>query len=104
VVGQVAGRLLISADLFGASWRPVFLVNAPIGAALLALGARLLPAGRGDQARDLDLHGLLTLSPAVFALVLPLVLGQSEHWLVWDGRCWSAARFWWRPSSRSSDG
>jgi MFS family permease len=83
VVGQVAGGLLISADLFGASWRPVFLVNVPIGAALVALGARLLPAGRGDQARELDLPGLLTLSPAVFALVLPLVLGQSEHWPVW---------------------
>ena len=27
VVGQVAGGLLISADLFGASWRPVFLVE-----------------------------------------------------------------------------
>jgi MFS family permease len=83
VVGQVAGGLLVSADLFGASWRPVFLVNVPIGAALIALGARLLPTGGGDQARSLDLHGLLTLSPAVFALVLPLVLGQAEHWPGW---------------------
>ncbi|HEY5986209.1 MAG TPA: MFS transporter, partial [Streptosporangiaceae bacterium] len=83
VVGQVAGGVLISADLFGTSWRPVFLVNVPIGAALVGLGARLLPAGRGDQARDLDLYGLLILSPAVFALVLPLVLGQPEHWPAW---------------------
>lgn len=29
VVGQIAGGLLISANLFGASWRPVFLVNVP---------------------------------------------------------------------------
>ncbi len=48
VVGQIAGGLLISADLFNATWRPVFLVNVPIGIALLLAGARLLPAGRGD--------------------------------------------------------
>ena len=39
VVGQLAGGLLISANLFDSGWRPVFLVNVPIGAALLAAGA-----------------------------------------------------------------
>src|SRR6201986_2792807 len=34
VVGQLAGGLLISANLFGSSWRPVFLVNVPVGVAL----------------------------------------------------------------------
>ena len=33
--------------------------------------------------RGLDLPGLLTLSPAVLALVVPLVLGQPEHWPAW---------------------
>jgi len=83
VVGQVAGGLLISADLFGSSWRPIFLVNVPIGAALLAAGARLLPAGRADRGRGLDLAGLATLSPAAAGFVVPLVLGQSEHWPAW---------------------
>ena len=32
--GQVLGGALISLDVFGSSWRPVFLVNVPIGAAL----------------------------------------------------------------------
>jgi MFS family permease len=83
VVGQIVGGLLISADVFNATWRPIFLVNVPIGMALMAAGARLLPAGRGEAGRSLDLPGLLTLSPAVLALVLPLVLGQSEHWPLW---------------------
>ncbi len=83
VVGQIAGGLLISADLFGATWRPVFLVNVPIGLALLLAGARLLPAGRGDEGRGLDVPGLLLLIPAVLALVIPLVLGQPEHWPAW---------------------
>jgi MFS family permease len=83
VVGQLVGGLLISANLFGSSWRPVFLVNVPIGVALLAVGARALPHGRGEPGRTLDLPGLALLTPAVLAFVLPLVLGQPEHWPLW---------------------
>src|SRR6266513_398524 len=75
--------LLISANLFGSSWRPVFLVNVPIGVALLAVGARALPHGTGEPGRTLDLPGLALLTPAVLAFVLPLVLGQPEHWPLW---------------------
>ncbi len=83
VMGQLVGGLLISANLFGSSWRPVFLVNVPIGVALLAVGARALPRGRGRPGRTLDLPGLALLTPAVLAFVLPLVLGQPEHWRRW---------------------
>src|SRR6202034_4387613 len=70
VLGQVLGGLLVSADLFGSSWRPVFLVNVPVGLAVLACG-RLAPAkGHSDGVRTLDLPGLAVLTPAVFALVL----------------------------------
>ncbi len=87
VVGQVAGGLLISADLLGASWRPVFLVNVPIGIALMLAGWRMLPAGRGEASRGLDLPGLVLLTPAVLAVVIPLVLGQPEHWPAWGWLC-----------------
>ena len=83
VLGQVLGGLLVSADLFGTTWRPIFLVNVPVGLAVLALG-RLLPAADADRPqRKLDLPGLLTLTPAVLAFVLPLVLGQSLGWPAW---------------------
>jgi MFS family permease len=82
VLGQVIGGLLVSADLFGSSWRPVFLVNVPVGLAVLACG-RLLPEGRFDGIRTLDFPGLAVLTPAVFALVLPLVLGQPLGWPIW---------------------
>ena len=82
VLGQVVGGLLISADLFGATWRPIFLVNVPVGIAVLLFG-RLLPDGRGRPGRTLDVPGLLVLTPAVVALVLPLVLGQSLGWPAW---------------------
>jgi hypothetical protein len=90
VLGQVLGGLLVSADLFGSSWRPVFLVNVPIGLAVLACG-RLLPGGRFDGVRTLDLPGLAVLAPAVFALVLPLVLGQPLGWPLWGWLLLAAA-------------
>lgn len=82
VLGQVIGGVLVSANLFGSSWRSVFLVNVPVGLAVLAC-AKLLPAGRFDGVRSLDLPGLLVLTPAVLALVLPLVLGQPLGWPLW---------------------
>jgi MFS family permease len=84
VVGQAAGGLLVSADLFGAGWRTVFLVNVPIGAVLLVAGPRLLPRdGGGRRGGDLDVPGLLTLSPAVLLFVVPLILGHELGWPLW---------------------
>lgn len=83
VVGQVAGGVLVSADLFGAGWRAVFLVNVPIGIVLLLAGPRLLaPDGRAGRA-PLDVPGLLTLTPAVLLFVVPLILGHELGWPVW---------------------
>ncbi|HEY3631445.1 MAG TPA: MFS transporter [Jatrophihabitantaceae bacterium] len=83
VVGQVLGGVLVSANLFGEGWRPVFLVNVPIGLALLVWGRRHLPADRGEPTRKLDPAGVVLLSAAVLLLVVPLVLGHEEHWPTW---------------------
>jgi MFS family permease len=91
VAGQVVGGLLVSADLWGSTWRPVFLLNVPVGVALLIAGSRVLPHGRGERGRDLDPAGLAILTPAVLALILPLVLGQSEHWPAWGWVCLAAS-------------
>ncbi|RII08713.1 putative transport protein HsrA [Streptomyces sp. YIM 130001] len=85
--GQVLGGVLVSADLFGAGWRPVFLVNVPIGVVLLILGARLLPpddAVGPDRRRGLDLPGLILLAAAVSLFTVPLVLGQEQDWPLWS--------------------
>ncbi|GII67448.1 MFS transporter [Sphaerisporangium krabiense] len=89
VAGQVAGGALVSADLLGMAWRPVFLVNVPIGAALLAVGLLTLPRAHTPGERGLDPAGLVTLSLAVTLLVVPLVLGREQGWPAW-GR-WSMA-------------
>ncbi|MFF3557254.1 MFS transporter [Streptomyces tsukubensis] len=81
VAGLVAGGLLVGADLFGLGWRPVFLVNVPIGAVLLVLGARVLPHDRpAGRARGLDLPGLVLFAAVVGLFTVPLVLGQEDDW------------------------
>ncbi|MFH8485752.1 MFS transporter [Streptomyces longisporoflavus] len=93
--GQVLGGILVSADLFGTSWRPVFLVNVPVGAVLLIMAGRVLPRdggaagkpgeqGAGRRVRGLDLPGLVLLGAAVSLLTVPLVLGQQEGWPPWS--------------------
>ncbi|MFF3907031.1 MFS transporter [Streptomyces sp. NPDC001848] len=92
--GQVLGGVLVSADLFGAGWRPVFLVNVPVGGVLLAVGSRVLPQDdtpAGERSRGLDLPGLVLLGAAVSLLTVPLVLGQEEHWPLWSWLCLTAA-------------
>ena len=87
VVGQVLGGVLISADLFGTGWRPIFLINIPIGLAVMAAAYAFLPSGRGGQAKPLDLWGVGTLSAAVLMAALPLVLGRTQHWPAWTWIC-----------------
>jgi len=83
VAGQVLGGVLVTANLFGASWRPVFLVNVPIGAIVLVLVPLLVPADAPAGGRRLDLTGLAIAVPAVFLIVLPLMLGHQEGWPSW---------------------
>jgi len=85
VVGQVVGGVLVSANLFGTAWRPVFLVNVPVGILLAVLVPRLVPRDQVDHdaRRRLDLPGLVTASGGVLLVVLPLVLGHQQGWPAW---------------------
>jgi EmrB/QacA subfamily drug resistance transporter len=95
MLGPIASGGLIGADLFGAGWRMIFLVNVPVGLAALALGARLLPAGMavpgsgtdsasgGRRRGRLDLPGAALAGVAMFGLVFPLAQGHSLGWPTW---------------------
>ncbi|MGW5277968.1 MFS transporter [Streptomyces collinus] len=83
VIGQALGGVLVSADVLGTGWRPIFLVNVPIGIVLLVASHVFLPADEDRGARKLDLRGVGLLSAALFLLVAPLVLGQDAGWPWW---------------------
>jgi EmrB/QacA subfamily drug resistance transporter len=89
--GQLIGGLLIVADVAGAGWRSVFLLNIPVGLGALALAPLLVPESRADQARRVDLVGMALVTLALTALVLPLVEGSRQGWPGWTWVCLVAA-------------
>ncbi|WP_083913267.1 MFS transporter [Nocardia concava] len=93
VAGQLAGGLILNADIAGTGWRGVFLVNVPIGLALMAVAPRVLPAVTTRVDRKLDLPGLAVLTASVLALVVPLVLGHEQDWPLWTRIALGAAVF-----------
>lgn len=82
---QILGGLLVSADLFGLSWRPAFLVNIPVGIFGLLAARRVIPDSRSPQAAPIDGLGTTLLGATVILLLVPLTLGREEHWPLW---CW----------------
>jgi len=88
--GQVIGGILVTANLFGSAWRPVFLVNVPIGLVVLAFAATVMPAEEGRSTRRLDLPGLVVSSAALCLIILPLLLGHQENWPGWLLACLGA--------------
>ncbi|GAA0438847.1 MFS transporter [Streptomyces luteireticuli] len=84
VAGQLLGGLLVAADLFGTSWRPVFWVNVPVGLAALVLTAARVPESRAPgSGRRPDLPGAGVLTVALGLLVVPLVEGRERGWPWW---------------------
>jgi MFS family permease len=82
--GQVLGGILVSADLFGTGWRPVFLVNVPAGLAVLALSARRLPRAAQSSGARIDVAGAGWLAAGVLALIIPLTFGADAGWPRWS--------------------
>ncbi len=81
--GQSLGGLLVSAHLMAAAWRPALIVNAPVGAVLLACSRRALPPMAPGGGQRLDLGGVGLLAAALLALVVPLSFGRDYGWPVW---------------------
>ena len=91
VTGLVLGGVVVTADLFGTGWRPVFAINVPIGIVLAAAVPRLVPPDAPvGPTKKLDLAGLGAAACAVLLIVLPLVLGREEGWPAWGFGCIAA--------------
>jgi EmrB/QacA subfamily drug resistance transporter len=82
--GQLVGGVLLQLDPAGLGWRTVFLINVPIGAAVLGLAGRHLPESRAPKPERIDLLGVALVTLALTAVVLPLVDGPAHGWPVWS--------------------
>ena len=83
ISGQVLGGLLVSADVLGLAWRPVFLINLPIGVLAIALTGWLVPESRAPAGLRLDVGGVVLVSAALLLLLYPLIRGEDAGWPIW---------------------
>ncbi len=83
VTGQLLGGLIVQADLARLAWRPVFLVNVPIGLLAMALTLGLVPDTRGTIRARLDIRGGVLLAVALLSLLVPATMGRELGWPVW---------------------
>jgi len=82
VCGPILGGVLTHADLFGFSWRAVFLVNVPLASGVLAIAPKLTE-DRAPRRPRLDPLGTVLAMTGTGLLVYPLVAGASNHRPAW---------------------
>ncbi|KOT55032.1 MULTISPECIES: MFS transporter [Streptomyces] len=83
VCGPLIGALLTQWDLLGLQWRPIFLINLPVGVAGIVLGRRFIAESRAPKALRLDIVGMLLAALALLMVLYPLTQGREMGWPVW---------------------
>jgi EmrB/QacA subfamily drug resistance transporter len=83
VCGPLLGGVLISANLFGLDWQPIFLVNIPIGVAAVVAGWLFIPRLPGHAGLRNDYVGIGLFGSGILAVVFPIVEGRAYGWPLW---------------------
>ena len=83
VGGLILGGWLVTADLLGMGWRSIFLVNVPIGVALVVAALLFVPRSRSEHPLRPDLVGVVLGGVGVFLVVFPLTDGRAVGWAWW---------------------
>lgn len=83
VAGPILGGLLIEGNLFGLGWRPIFLVNLPIGIFAFVAASRAIRESKATRTLKLDMVGVVIVTLGILLLMFPLVQGRELGWPVW---------------------
>jgi EmrB/QacA subfamily drug resistance transporter len=83
ISGPLIGGLLIQHNLFGLGWRPIFLINVPVGIIAVAASAVLVRESRSPSPPRLDPVGVGLVTAALLLLLYPLVQGRQLGWPTW---------------------
>jgi EmrB/QacA subfamily drug resistance transporter len=84
ITGPLVGGILIKLNIAGTDWRPIFLINLPIGIGAVIAALIYLPESKAPNAPKLDLGGVAIVSLALFLLTFPLVEGRDAGWPLWS--------------------
>ncbi|WP_371649206.1 MULTISPECIES: MFS transporter [unclassified Streptomyces] len=84
IAGPLGAGGLIEADVAGLDWRPIFLINIPIGLVLVVAGLKLMPTVRNLAKQRLDLGGMVLSVATLLSLIVPLTVGRAQDWPTWS--------------------
>jgi len=110
VSGPLIGGLLIQHNLLGLTWRPIFLINVPVGILAVIASAVLVRESRSARPPKLDPVGVVLVSAALLLLLYPLVQGRQLGWPGWTFVSMAAAApmfalfVWWEQVKTRRDG
>jgi EmrB/QacA subfamily drug resistance transporter len=83
IAAPILAGVLIDANLLGAGWRLVFLINLPVGVFALLTAAKVLPRGASHAGLRLDIGGMALVGLSAVAVIYPLIQGRPEGWPGW---------------------
>lgn len=83
VSGPVIGGWLIGMDVMGLGWRPIFLINIPIGILAILVGRQLIPMLPVRPGLRNDFGGIAIAGLAIFCVIFPLIEGRGFGWPLW---------------------
>jgi MFS family permease len=110
VSGPLIGGLLIQHNLLGLTWRPIFLINVPVGILAVIASSVLVRESRSPSPPKLDPVGVVLVSAALLLLLYPLVQGRQLGWPGWTFVSMAAAApmfalfVWWEQVKTRRDG
>lgn len=84
VAGPFIAGLLLQGNVFGLEWRPIFLMNLPIGLVTFLGAVALVRESRSEHPLHLDLGGVVLAAAGLLLVLYPLVQGREMGWPAWS--------------------
>ncbi|MBP1851329.1 MFS transporter [Rhizobium halophytocola] len=110
VSGPIIGGWLIGLDVLGLGWRPIFLINIPIGMIAMAGGLALIPHIPTRPGLRNDFGGIALAAAGTFCIIFPLIEGRGFGWPWWcfvmiaAAFAFFVAFYLWERHQRRTDG
>ena len=83
VCGPVLGAILTHNNLFNLTWRPIFLINVPIGIIVIIAASIMIKESKAHNVMGVDVIGVVLISAALFSLLYPFIQGRELDWPAW---------------------
>ncbi len=83
VIAPLLAGVILSVNLLGLSWRPLFLINVPIGIFIFVAAHYLVRESKAPETLRLDIVGVGIITVSLLLLMYPLVQGNDLGWPLW---------------------